>query len=87
MLNFPELDFESVPGWAKPFEHESPQVELPGEELAPRDIRKFLWENRGMRCITRDRSFIWSKYLPKSDSSVIGIGTLTTEKVLERMGA
>tara|TARA_Y100001973_G_C5140216_1_gene302522 strand:+ start:457 stop:795 length:339 start_codon:yes stop_codon:yes gene_type:complete len=85
LLDNPDFDFDMLPGWAVAYRHESPLLEVEGESLTAKDVRKFLWEHRNHRSVTRDRSFVWSKYDEELDTSTVGIGTLTVKPALERL--
>ena len=83
-LESPHFPMEALPEQAAPFYHDL-TLEVGGETLSPKDIRRFLWENRGSRAIQRDRSFIETAYDEDSDVSTVKIGTMTGANVLERM--
>ena len=86
-LNEPDLDLDDVPEWVVPYECESPHLEVGGPSVAPREIRKFLWDNRNSRSVLRDRAFVWSRYDSESDSSTVGLGALTVKPAIDRLGS
>ena len=85
VLDAPELSESDLPEGAVFYRHKSPHFEVEGDALRPKDIRQFLWDHRNLRCLKRDRAFIWSEYDSKSDISRVGLGTLTVEEAVERL--
>lgn len=77
LLSNPEYELSGLPLGAVALHFEEPVVG--GEDLSPKDIRSFLWENRKSRRLTRDRATIWR------DGDTFGLGVITTEKALERL--
>jgi hypothetical protein len=58
-----------------------------GRELrAKADVRRFLWEcsqcTGGRR---KDRSYVWTRYMDDQDVSVMGLATVVSKEVAERM--
>jgi hypothetical protein len=84
-LDAPDLSFEDLPEDVAFCRHSSPHFEVEGEALRPKDIRQFLWDNRNLRALKRDRAFIWSEYDSESDISKVGLGTITVNRALERL--
>ena len=64
----------------------SPWV-IDGKELkAKADVRRFLWEqSKGSQLRRKGRSFVWSRYMKDQDKSVMGIATMVSREVAERM--
>lgn len=60
---------------------------IAGPELkAKADVRRFLWEqSKGPQLRRKARSFVWSRYLKDQDKSVMGIATMVSRDVAERM--
>tara|TARA_R110000822_G_scaffold178700_1_gene318619 strand:- start:28 stop:354 length:327 start_codon:yes stop_codon:yes gene_type:complete len=85
LLDAPEFSRTEAPEWAAEFNHITPHLEVSGPDLRPKDIRQFLWDNRSLRALTRDRAFVWTKYDEDSDSSSLGFGTLTLTSVAEKL--
>ncbi len=83
-LDSPHFPVSSLPGEAAPFYHDL-TLEVGGNDLSPKEIRRFLWEHRNSRAICRDRCFIETLYDEDSDVSTVKIGTMTGVHVLERM--
>lgn len=59
-----------------------------GRELkAKADVRRFLWsESKTARLRRKMRTFVWTRYVESEDVSVIGLATVVTKEVAERMG-
>ena len=66
---------------------ESLCLQVEGRELPLKRVRRFLWDNRKHRSVTRDRAVFWSAYLPHEDRSILGVGGYTSHRVAKRMGA
>ena len=64
--------------------NDSTVVSLPGGELSPKKIRKFLWENKKDRKFQRKNAVIWTSYDKENDTSYIGIGASTRPEVSSR---
>lgn len=84
-LESPHFEAASLPPGAAPFYHDL-TLEVGGSVLSPKEIRRFLWMNRGTRAVNRDRSFLETSYDSESNKSTVKIGTMTGTDVLERMG-
>ena len=85
VLDAPDLDLDLIPEGAVFHRHQSPHLEVQGESLRAKDIRQFLWDNRNLRVLKRDRAFIWSQYDSETDISRVGLGTLTAQEAVERL--
>ena len=57
---------------------------LPGGELSPKKIRKFLWDNKKNRKFQRKNAIVWTSYDKENDTSYIGIGASTRPEVSSR---
>ena len=59
-----------------------------GRELkAKADVRRFLWaESKTARLRRKDRTFVWTRYMKDEDVSVMGLATVVSKEVAERMG-
>jgi len=63
-----------------------PLIKKGSELRAKADVRKFLWDqSKKLQMRRRDRSFIWTRYVEAEDSSVMGLATLVSREVAERM--
>ena len=85
LLESPHLPMDLFPEETARFYHEDMRLEVGGRDVSPKDIRRFLWENRGTRPVQRDRAFIETAYDEEKDVSVLRLGTLTSTSVVERM--
>jgi hypothetical protein len=58
-----------------------------GRELkAKADVRRFLWDqSRTTRMRRKDRTFVWTRYMKDEDVSVVGLATVVSREVAERM--
>lgn len=59
-----------------------------GRELkAKADVRRFLWaESKTARLRRKDRTFVWTRYMKDEDVTVMGLATVVSREVAERMG-
>mgnify|MGYP003649401958 CR=1 FL=1 len=57
-------------------------LEVPGEQLSAKKVRKFLWENRKKRALQRKNAILWSAYLEDDDTSYVGVGALTLKQAI-----
>lgn len=85
LLESPHLPMGLFPEETARFYHEDMTHEVGGNSLSPKDIRRFLWENRATRPVQRDRAFIETAYDEEKDISTLRLGTLTSASVMERM--
>ncbi len=60
-------------------------MSLAGKNISPKAIRKFTWENRKERFITRDKTVIWTYYDLDSDTSYVGAGAFVEPKALNKV--
>ena len=58
---------------------------LAGKEITPKSLRKFTWENRKSRALTRDTAIIWTYYDNESDTSFVGVGAQVNPEVIGRV--
>tara|TARA_Y100001938_G_C7795523_1_gene284605 strand:+ start:86 stop:421 length:336 start_codon:yes stop_codon:yes gene_type:complete len=58
--------------------------EIKGSRIYPKQIRKFLWNNRKSRAFTRRESVLWTAYIPGTDTSILGVGAYTKRRIAER---
>lgn len=58
-----------------------------GKELkAKADVRRFLWaESKTARLRRKERTFVWTRYMKDEDVSVMGLATVVSKEVAERM--
>lgn len=58
-----------------------------GRELkAKADVRRFLWDqSKTARLRRKERTFVWSRYVAEEDVSVMGLATVVSREVAERM--
>lgn len=85
VLEAPHLTEDLFPEGTARFYHPDLTLEVGGESLSPKDIRRFLWEHRSARPIQRERAFIETSYDEDKDVSFLRVGTITTDPVLERI--
>lgn len=56
------------------------------ELRAKADVRKFLWdESRTARVRRKDRTWVWSRWIPEEGKSVVGLATMVNRDVAEKM--
>ena len=60
-------------------------LEVEGKELRAKKVRKFLWENRKKRALLRSKAVIWSAYIEEDKKSYVGVGALTSKRVMDKM--
>ena len=65
---------------------ETDMLRVPGKELHPKPLRRYLWENRKDRRVSRDRAALWTLYDHTEDVSVFGVGAITSTRTAERCG-
>lgn len=62
-----------------------------GKELrAKADVRKFLWERSQAKDPSirrKDRTFVWTRYVPEDDVSMVGLATMADREVAEKLAA
>lgn len=85
LLESPHYPVDALPEGSVRFYHPELTREIETENLTPKDIRRFLWENRANRAVLRDRSFVETDYDEESGVSTVRLGTITADAVLERM--
>lgn len=65
----------------------SPLLEgVPGRSVNVKQVRGFLWRNRGRRAAQRRNAVVWLSYDEGSDTSVLGFGALVDRGVADRLG-
>jgi hypothetical protein len=53
---------------------------------AKADVRRFLWDqSKTARVRRKARTFVWTRYMRDEDVSVMGLATVVTREVAERM--
>mgnify|MGYP003112037047 CR=1 FL=1 len=60
-------------------------LELAGKEIAPKKIRRFTWDRRKKRHLTRGSGVLWTYYDEDTDTSYMGTGALVTPRVLNKV--
>ena len=60
-------------------------LEIEGKELQTKKVRRFLWENRKKRALLRSKAVIWSAYIEEDDKTYVGVGALTSKRVMDKM--
>jgi hypothetical protein len=55
-----------------------------GKEITPKKLRRWLWENRNARALTRDSLVLWSAYDHEKDVSIVGLGALVDDDIKQR---
>lgn len=58
-----------------------------GKELkAKADVRRFLWDqSKTARVRRKARTFVWTRYMKDEDVSVMGLATVVSQEVAEKM--
>jgi hypothetical protein len=79
------LDPHSIEGEVVNLSTDDFCLEFEGKELSAKKVRKFLWEHRNKKALSRKHGIIWSAYLEKEDKSIVGVGAITDPKVAKRM--
>mgnify|MGYP003117660179 CR=1 FL=1 len=59
-------------------------LELVGNELKPKEVRKFMWDQRKSRDLKRDNVIIWSWYDEEEDKTYMGFGAKIKPTLIER---
>ena len=85
VLDSPHFELGLLPDGSARCYHNEFHQEFAGPALNPKQIRRFLWDIRNKRQVQRDRAFIETYYDDETDTSVIRLGTLTSEEALERL--
>ena len=56
-----------------------------GKELKPKMVRRWLWEQRNCRAVTRPGAFIFASYDDSTDVTRVGLGALATTDAAVRL--
>ena len=59
--------------------------ELAGKSISPKEIRRFAWEQRNTRFMSRDNAIIWTYYDEEADKSYIGVGATVKPALLDKV--
>ena len=59
-------------------------MSLVGKKLNPKGIRRFMWEHRKSRQLTRPNAVIWSWFDEEEDKTVVGFGAPVKPQALDR---
>ena len=63
----------------------SPEIlEVKGQTLTGKDIRRYLWKHRKCRGLQRQTALVWTTYLPGEDMSYVGISVLVGKRTMDR---
>ena len=57
---------------------------LVGKKLSPKRVRKFMWDNRNSRRLTRSNAIVWSWYNEDEDKTYMGFGASVEPKKVDR---
>ena len=55
-----------------------------GPDLHPKEIRKWLWNNRQTRALSRDSFIVWTAYDLDEHTSFLGVGSIVSPDVSSR---
>ena len=57
---------------------------LVGNQLKPKQVRRFMWNQRNSRALKRDNVIIWSWYDEEEDTTYMGFGAKVKPVLIER---
>ena len=60
-------------------------LEQAGKEITPKKIRKFTWDRRKNRKLTRGSGVLWTYYDEETDTSYLGTGALVNPRILNKI--
>jgi len=59
-------------------------LSIVGNELSPKKLRKFMWDHRKSRRLTRDNAVIWSWFDEDQNKTLVGFAAPVSKEALDR---
>jgi hypothetical protein len=78
ILSNVDFDMSTLPDGAVIHKFDSPTVDVKSIS-SPKSMRTFFWGIRKDRSILRDRAIVWK------EDGVLGVGVITTDRVMDRI--
>ena len=60
-------------------------LEFEGDKFQPKAVRRWLWEQRNCRALTREGALLFASYDEAEDTTRVGVGALTTSDAAVRL--
>ena len=83
LLSDPSFDFDTTPDGAVVVPLPGLATSVPPTEFSARSVRRFLWDNRKDRAVTRDRAVIQVER--GGEETIIRLGALTHRDAADRL--
>ena len=63
---------------------EDSYMEIEGDKISPKQVRKYMWDNRKRRSFKRESAVVWTFFNSEENVSVIAVGAYTSKPAATR---